>query len=148
MATSGEATGVLQMVEESSLHDITKLNEQNLVKTINFTQETDEILAIDDLENATEHYGLMRQLYKESQEKVQQPKIEADLPTEDIDECRDEQRFWLTKPGEDPQKIKRLMDEPRVKEEKERQMEQVSKEFEMREKIRQDQMEDKKSREN
>ena len=81
------------MVEESSLHDITKLNEQNLVKTINFNQETDEILAIDDLENATEHYGLMRQLYKESQEKVQQPKIEADLPTEDIDECRDEQRF-------------------------------------------------------
>ena len=50
--------------------------------------------------------------------KVQQLKIEADLPTEDIDEWRDEQRSLLTKPGEDLQKIKRLMDESGVKEEK------------------------------
>ena len=47
----------------------------------------------------------------------------------------------MTKPGEDLQKIKRLMDESRVKEKKKRQMEQVSKEFKMREKIRQEQME-------
>ena len=113
MATSSEATAVLQMVEESSLHDIIKLNEQNLVKTIKkleyFNQETDEILATDDLENVNEHYGLMRQLYKESQEivrKIQQLKIEADLPTEDIDKWRDEQRSLLTKPGEDLQKIR------------------------------------------
>ena len=113
------------MVEESSLHDIIKLNEQNLVKTIKkleyFNRETDEILATDDLENVNEHYGLMRQLYKESQKivrKVQQLRIEADLPTEDIDEWRDEQRPLLTKPGEDLQKIKRLLDESRVKEEK------------------------------
>ena len=55
MATSSESTGVLQMVKESSLHDIIKLNVQNLVKTIKkleyFNQETDEILATDDLEN-------------------------------------------------------------------------------------------------
>ena len=98
MATSSEATAVLQMVKESSLHDIIKLNEQNLVKTIKkleyLNRETDEILAKDDLENVNEHYGLRRQLYKESQEivrKVQQLKIEADLPTADIDEWRDEQ---------------------------------------------------------
>ena len=64
MATSNEATAVLQMVEESSLHDIIKLNEQNLVKAIKkleyFNRETDEILATDDLENVNEHYGLMR----------------------------------------------------------------------------------------
>ena len=63
MASSSEATGVLEMVEESSLHNIIKLNEQNLVKTIKkleyFNRETDEILATDDLENVTEHYGLM-----------------------------------------------------------------------------------------
>ena len=71
-----------------NLH-ITKLNEQNSVKTIKkleyFNRDTDEILATDDLENVTEHCGLMRQLYKESQDivrKVQQLKIEADLPTE------------------------------------------------------------------
>ena len=113
MATSSEATAVLQMVEESSLHDIIKLNEQNLVKTIKkleyFNRETDEILATDDLENVNENEnenGLMRHLYKESQEtvrKVQQLKIEADRPTEDIDEWRDEQRSLLTKPGEDLQ---------------------------------------------
>ena len=138
METSGEATGVLQVVEESSLHDITKLNEQNLVKTIKkleyFNRETDEILATDDLENVTKRYSFMRQLYKESQEivrKVQQLKIEADLPTEDIDKWRNEQRSRLTKPGEDLQKIKQLMDESRVKEEKKRQMEKESKEFEM-----------------
>ena len=80
------------MVEESSLYDITKLKEQNLVKAIKkleyFNQETDEILATDDLENVTEYYGLMRQLYKECQEivrKVQQLKIE------DIDKWKDEQ---------------------------------------------------------
>ena len=108
MATSSEATEVLQMVEESSLHDIIKLNEQNLMKTIKkleyFNRETDEILATDDLENVTEHYDLLRQLYKESQEivrKLQQLKIEADLPTEDIGEWRNEQRSRLTKPGED-----------------------------------------------
>ena len=146
MATSSEATAVLQMVEESSLHDIIKLNEQNLVKIIKKLdyRETDEILATDDLENVNEHYGLMRQLYKESQEiviNVQQLKIEADLPIEDIDEWRDEQRSLLTKPGEDLQKIKRLLDESRIKEEKKRQMEQESKEFEMRERIRQEQVE-------
>ena len=69
MATSIEATGVLLMVEESSLHDI-KLNEQNLMKTIKkleyFNRETDEILATDDVENVTERYGLLRQRYKES----------------------------------------------------------------------------------
>ena len=147
MATSSEATGVLQMVEESSLHDIIKLNEQNLVRTVKkleyFNRERDEILATDNLENVNEHYGLMKQLYKESQEivrKVQQLKIEADLPTEDTDEWRDEQRSRLTKPGEDLQKIKQLMDESRVKEEKQPQM-QESKEFEMRERIRQEQME-------
>ena len=74
MATSSEATGVLQMVKESSLHDIIKLNEQNLGKTIKkleyFNRETDEILATDDLENVNEQYGLMRQLYKENQEIV------------------------------------------------------------------------------
>ena len=95
------------MVEESSLHNIIKLNEQNLVKTIKeleyFNRETDEILATDDLENVTEHQELVR--------KVQQLKIEADLPTEDIDEWRDKQRSRLTKPGEDLQKIKQLMDE-------------------------------------
>ena len=51
-----------------------------------FNQETDG------LENVTEHYDLIRQLYLESQEtvrKVQQLKIEADLPTEDTDERRD-----------------------------------------------------------
>ena len=72
-----------------------------------FNRETDEILATDNLENVTKYYGLMKQLYKESQEivrKVQQLKIEADLPTEDIDECRDEQRSRLTKPGEDLKK--------------------------------------------
>ena len=113
MATSSEATAVLKMVEESSLHDIIKLNEQNLVKTIKkleyFNQETDEILATDDLENVNKYCVLMRQHYKESQEivrKVQQLKIEADLPTEDIDEWRDEQRSLPTKPGEDLQKIK------------------------------------------
>ena len=117
MATSSEATTVLQTVEESSLHDIIKQNEQNLAKTIKkleyFNRETDEILATDDPENVNEHYGLMRQLYKESQEivrKVQQLKIEADLPTEDIDEWRDKQRSLLTNPGEDLQKIKRLLD--------------------------------------
>ena len=85
MATSSEATGVLQMVEESSLHDIIKLNEQNLVKTVKkleyFNRERDEILSTDNLENVNEHYGLIRQLYKESQEIVrnaQQLKIEAD----------------------------------------------------------------------
>ena len=113
MVTSSEATAVLQMVEESSLHNIIKLNEQNLAKTIKkleyFNRETDEILATDDLENVNEHYGLMRQLYREGQEivrKVQQLRIEADLPTEDIDEWRDEQQSLLTKPGEDLQKIK------------------------------------------
>ena len=113
MATSSEATAVLQMVGESSLHDIIKLNEQNVAKTIKkleyFNRETDEILATDDLENVNGHYGLMRQLYKESQEivrKVQQLKIETDLPTEDIEEWTDKQRSLLTKPGEDLQKIK------------------------------------------
>ena len=51
-----------------------------------FNQETDEILSTDGLENVTEHYHLVRQLYLESQEtvrKVQQLKIEADLPAED-----------------------------------------------------------------
>ena len=112
------------MVEESSLHDIIKLNEKNLVKTVKkleyFNRERDEILATDNLENVNEHYGLMRQLYKESQEivrKVQQLQIEADLPIEDTDEWRDEQRSRLTKPGEDLQKIKQLVDESRVKEE-------------------------------
>ena len=148
MATSSEATGVLQMVEESSLHDIIKLNEQNLVKTVKkleyFNRERDEILSTDNLENVNEHYGLMRQLYKESQEivrKAQQLKIEADLPTDNTDEWRDEQRSRLTKPGEDLQKIKQLVDESRVKEEKRPQMEQQSKEFEMRERIRREQME-------
>ena len=97
MATSIEATAVFQMVEESSLRDIIELNEQNLVKTIKrpeyYNRETGQILTTDDLENVNEHYGLMRQLYKESQEivrKVQQLKIEAYLPTEDIDKWRDE----------------------------------------------------------
>ena len=86
----------------------------------------------------------MRQIYKESQQivrKVQQLKIEADLPTEDIDEWRDEQQSRLTKPGEDLQKIKLLMDESQVKEEKKRQMEQECKKFEMRKRIRQEQIE-------
>ena len=106
MATSSEATGILEMVEESSLHDVIKLNEQNFVKTIkkleNFNRQTDEILATGDLENVTEHYGIMRQLYKESQEIVRKVYIyiymyiyiyiyEANLPTQDIDEWRDEQ---------------------------------------------------------
>ena len=59
-----------------------------------FNQETDEILSTDGLENVTEHYHLVRQLYLESQEtvrKVQQLKIEADLPAEDTDEWRDKQ---------------------------------------------------------
>ena len=64
MATSSESTGVLQMVEESSLHDIIKLNIQNLVKTIKKLEycnwETDKILATDDLENWSYETTLQR----------------------------------------------------------------------------------------